>query len=108
MGTEMPDTTEKSFTDTFDDALLNAANTDQRPYIWCRKCNANNSNSNNINNKKCISYDVCKKNYASIKEIEDNKDKNKNDISDAIAAMYKDCSNVFPNYPKSKYLEINN
>ena len=101
IGTVMPEPTERSFINTFDDNQLNATNTDQRPYIWCKKCNVNDTNNNS--SQRCIAYNVCKTNYA-----KNNKDDNKSTfttISDIDKEIYYNCSNAFINFPR--YLDIN-
>ena len=104
MGTDMPDPTERSFIDVFDNNQLNATNTDQRPYIWCKKCNANDANNaNNESSLRCIGYDICRKNYAN-----NNKADYKatwNNIKDIDKQIYYNCSNAFINFPR--YLDIN-
>ena len=101
IGTVMPEPTERSFIDVFDDNQLNAANTNQRPHIWCKKCNANDNN--NSSTSRCIAYNVCKTNYA-----KNNKGDNKSTfttISDIDKEIYYNCSNAFINFPR--YLDIN-
>ncbi len=101
IGTVMPEPTEKSFIDVFDDNQLNAANTNQRPHIWCKKCNDNDNNSSS--SSRCIAYNVCKTNYA-----KNNKSDNKatfTTISDIDKEIYYNCSNAFINFPR--YLDIN-
>jgi len=103
IGTIMPEPTERSFIDVFDDNQLNAANTNQRPYIWCKKCNANDNVNDNNSSSRCIAYNVCKTNYA-----KNNKDGNKSTfttISDIDKEIYYNCSNAFINFPR--YLDIN-
>jgi hypothetical protein len=101
MGTKMPDPTEKSFTDTFDDTQLNTINTDQRPYIWCKKCNVNDNDNNS--STMCKAYDVCKTNY-----FKNNKIDNKSTfttINEIDKQIYDNCVNAFINFPK--YLQAN-
>ena len=97
----MPEPTELSFTNNFDDIQLNPSNTDQRPYIWCKKCNANDNN--NISSSKCIAYDVCKTNYAKNNKV-DNK-ATFTTISEIDKNIYDNCINAFNNFPK--YLQTN-
>ena len=101
IGTKMPDPTEKSFTDTFDDTQLNTTNTDQRPYIWCNKCNVNDNN--NTSSTMCKAYDVCKKNYSKNNKV-DNKS-TFTTISEIDKQIYDNCVNAFINFPK--YLQAN-
>ena len=101
IGAIMPEPTELSFTNNFDDIQLNPSNTDQRPYIWCKKCNANDNN--NISSSKCIAYDVCKTNYAKNNKV-DNK-ATFTTISEIDKNIYDNCINAFDNFPK--YLQTN-
>jgi hypothetical protein len=101
MGTDMPDPTERSFIDSFDDNQLNATNTDQRPYIWCKKCNVNDNN--NESSARCIGYDICRKNYA--KNNNANSKATWDTIKDIDKQIYYNCSNAFINFPR--YLDIN-
>lgn len=101
IGTTMPEPTERSFTDTFDIINVNAANTDQRPYIWCEKCNVNNNNSSST--AKCKAYNTCKINYANNNKV-DNKS-TFTTIGEIDKKIYDNCVNAFKNFPK--YLQAN-
>ena len=101
IGTRMPEPTERSFTDTLDIVNVNAANTDQRPYIWCNKCNDNNNNS--FSTAMCKAYDTCKTNYAKNNKV-DNKT-TFTTINELDKTIYDNCINAFVNFPK--YLQAN-
>ena len=98
----MPEPTERSFTDTLDIVNVNAANTDQRPYIWCNKCNDNNNN-NSFSTAMCKAYDTCKTNYAKNNKV-DNKT-TFTTINELDKTIYDNCINAFVNFPK--YLQAN-
>ena len=103
IGTKMPEPTEKSFTDTFDITIMNSANTDQRPSIWCEKCNVNNNSSTNYSTSMCKAYNVCKVNYAKNNKV-DNKS-TFTTIGEIDKKIYDNCVNAFINFPK--YLQAN-
>ena len=103
IGTKMPEPTERSFTETYDIINVNAANTDQRPYIWCEKCNVNNTNDNSISTAMCKAYNTCKINYANNNKV-DNKS-TFTTIGEIDRKIYDNCVNAFKNFPK--YLQAN-
>ena len=93
---EMPEPIEASFTDIFDNTTLTNPiinNSKDSTYIWCNKCNLNNS-------KECETYDICHKFYNS------NKTNFTNDYfntSSSDKEMYNLCSIAFEkSFPKPK------
>ena len=93
---EMPEPIEDSFTNTFDNTTLTNPiinNNKESTYIWCNKCNLNNS-------KECDTYNICHKFYNS------NKSNFTNDYFDTSSTdkeMYNLCSVAFDkSFPKAK------